>query len=147
MSRSKLKHEVNMRNAENVSLLSTCHFTKVGAVLVDPNGNRIISSGYNGSLPGQEHCEDINAEMNRDDHFKWSDENEVHAEINAILNAAKTNQSTQDTYLYTTIAPCKNCAKHIAMAGVKKVFFRNFYWRSPNVLYHNDIIEYERIYG
>lgn len=144
-TRERKKHRVNLKMAKDVSELSTCAFANVGAVLVKPDGNRIISTGYNGTLSGVPHCEDVNKNMSREEHKKWSSENEVHAELGAILNAAKNGQSTQGTYLYCTLAPCENCAKHLVAAGVKKVFFSEYYWRQGETLFHSNLIEYERI--
>lgn len=131
--RTKLKHTVNMEIAKAISKLSTCAFTSVGAVIVDPSNNRVISTGYNGSAPGAHHCNELiwaDTEESREEHKKYSDENEIHAEINAILNAAKNGAKTAGCILYTTVSPCKNCAKHLAAAGIKDVYYDKMYWRS-----------------
>lgn len=144
MLRQDLKHQVNMEIAASVAKLSTCQFTQVGSVLVEPKTNRIISTGYNGTIPGQPHC-DVRFFENRDEHKEWSDENEIHAETNSLLNAAKNGQTTEGSYLYTTIAPCSNCAKHLAAAGVKKVFFKEYYWRTGEKLFNTNSLEYQKL--
>ena len=141
--RIKLKNSVFMEIAESISKLSTCGFTKVGAILVNPNNGRIISTGYNGTLSGEWHCADRKFES-RDDHAKFADENEIHAEINAINNAAKNGQSSEGAYMYSTLAPCMQCAKNLAAAGISKVFFKEFYWRQGTRLYTHGV-EYEQL--
>lgn len=130
--REKLKHIVNMEIANSVSNLSTCKFTHVGAVIVDPSCNRIVATGYNGSTPGAVHCDMLEwetGEHGRAKHREWSDNNEIHAEMNAILNAAKNGAKTESCVLYTTVSPCWNCLKHVRAAGISKIFYKNKYWR------------------
>lgn len=145
MTREKLKNSVFMEIAVSISKLSTCNFTKVGAVLVNPKNGRIISTGYNGTLPGQIHCEDRpwgQTTHDREAHAAFADQHEIHAEINAINNAAKNGQSTEGAYLFSTLAPCMQCAKNVVAAGVEKVFFKDYYWRNGTKLFTNGI-EYE----
>lgn len=125
--RERLKHLVNIEIAEAVARLSTCKYLSVGAVLVEQKNNRIISTGYNGTSFGQKHCRDI--QMTREEHREWSERNEIHAELNLILNAAKNGISTNMTDLYSTVSPCWNCLKHIKNAGITRVFYRTKYWR------------------
>lgn len=91
---------------------------KVGAVLV--KNNRIISTGYNGTLEGLDNiCED--EEGNTKDSV-------VHAEENAIINAYKNGiTDLSDCELYVTLSPCANCCKLIYMSGITKVFYRDNY--------------------
>lgn len=126
MSRTELKHQINMKIAEARSELSTCQFTKVGAVIVDPN-NQIVSSGYNGTISGAKHCTEV--EMTRDEHVDFSNKYEVHAEVNAVSNAAKAGKSTDGCVAYVTLTPCWNCAKTLKSAGIDKVFYKTKYWR------------------
>lgn len=60
-------------------------------------------------------------------HKDWSVENELHAEQNCILWAAREGIATKDTTLYTIYSPCINCAKVIHMAGIKEVYYKNIY--------------------
>ena len=106
-------HERLMGLAAYVSGWSKDPSTKVGAVLADPDTNRIIGVGYNGLPRGIE-----------DDH-RLHDRQErlsiiVHAEVNAILNA---NGSTFGATLYTTHQPCPQCAAAIINAGVRRVVY------------------------
>ena len=117
-----------------VSEHSTCIRKKVGAVLV--KDNRVISMGYNGVLPNEEHCEDKfkDYEDNHDFytlHNKFSRSNEVHAEQNCIAYAAKHGIGTNGATLYVTTSPCNDCAKLIVASGIKKVVYLEFYDREP----------------
>lgn len=67
----------------------------------------------------------------------------VHAEMDAILNCARTNNSTQDAKLYVTTFPCHNCAKHIVAAGIKEVVFVEPYPKSKALDFHDDSISME----
>lgn len=87
--------------------------TKVGAVIIDPTNNHILSIGYNGLPFGMEDSEEI---WSSDIKHKYV----VHAEANAILNS---NCNLNGTYLYITMFPCNECAKLIAQKGIKKVFY------------------------
>jgi len=127
---------------------STCCRMHVGAVLV--KNSRVISIGFNGVPSGQEHCEEHFAKVYQekfasaypsfedfvkskdfyDIHGQWSTDNELHAEQNAILFAAKSGIATDGSSLYVTFSPCINCAKVIITAGIKKVYFKELYDRS-----------------
>ena len=114
----KNKHKLFINMAELVSGQSTCCRLSVGAVLV--KDNRVISIGFNGVPSGHKHCEEHFEEVCRsagtskeeyfksrefmDDHGKFSNENELHAEQNAILFAAKNGIATAGATLYITQA-------------------------------------------
>ena len=102
-----------LRIAEEVRLWSKDPGTKVGCVLV--NERRIISTGYNG-FP-QTISDDLDRYIDRD--FKLSIT--VHAEKNAILNAAKNGTKVQGSTLYVTFPPCSQCASAIIQAGVAQI--------------------------
>lgn len=113
------KHILNMTMAVLASYSSTCQRRKVGALLVLEG--RIISSGFNGSLPGETHCnpEECNANSPC---LKT-----VHAEQNIIAFCAKHGLSTNGATLYVTLSPCKECAKIILQAGIKEVLYYESY--------------------
>ncbi len=137
-----------LRIAEEVRLWSKDPGTKVGCVLV--NERRIISTGYNG-FP-QTISDDLERYIDRD--FKLSIT--VHAEKNAILNAAKNGTKVEGSTLYVTFPPCSQCASAVIQAGVAKVVcpdpataperWRNnfiaannlFYEAGVKVLYYSD---------
>ncbi len=102
-----------LRIAEEVRLWSKDPGTKVGCVLVDDR--RILSTGYNG-FP-QTISDDLDRYIDRD--FKLSIT--VHAEKNAILNAAKNGTKVQGSTLYVTFPPCSQCASAIIQAGVAQI--------------------------
>lgn len=116
-----------MKIAEARSELSTCQFSKVGAIIVNPENNQLISSGYNGTVPGAKHCHEFS--MTREEHLDFSNKFEIHAEVNAISAAAKNGVSTENCHAYTTLSPCWNCAKALKSAGISKIFYRTKYWR------------------
>lgn len=68
----------------------------------------------------------------------------VHAEMDAILNCARSNNSTQGATLYVTTFPCHNCAKHILAAGIKEVMFVEPYPKSKALEFHRDSIALEK---
>ena len=102
-----------LRIAEEVRLWSKDPGTKVGCVLV--NERRILSTGYNG-FP-QTISDDLDRYIDRE--YKLSVT--VHAEANAILNAAKNGTKVQGSTLYVTFPPCSQCASAIIQAGVAQI--------------------------
>ena len=99
------------------SQLSEAKRSKVGAILV--KDNTIIADGYNGNPTGFENeCEDEH------NNTKWY---VLHAEANAILKVARSTQSCEDATLYLTMSPCKDCAKLIVQAGIKRVLYTTEY--------------------
>ena len=113
--------EYFMELAEKLATRSTCDRAHVGAVIVNDD-NRIVSTGYNGSIPGNPHCDDIGHTL-REGHCIAT----VHAEINAILYCAKEGIALKNTTLYVTHFPCINCTKSIISSGIKTVFYKNDY--------------------
>jgi dCMP deaminase len=100
-----------------VSIKSKDPSTRVGAVLVNDQ-NAVVSIGFNG-FP-RELDDDKNLYLDREEKLKRI----VHAEENAILNAARLGLSTLNTTLYIPFLPCNVCARSIIQAGVKRVVFR-----------------------
>ena len=109
-----------MNIAQVVASRSTCPRKFVGSVIV--RDRTILSTGYNGSIRGMPHCEDVGCVI-EDGHCVAT----VHAEANAILQAAKNGVSVAGAELYTTASPCWPCFKLIANAGVSRVYFGEFY--------------------
>ena len=121
--------------AKETSTLSHCVRSKVGAVLVK-DGN-IISFGYNGTPSGMDNC------CERDD---VTLPHVIHAEVNAILKAAKTGNSVDGSTLYLTLSPCLDCSKLILQSGIKKVVYLNRYRNLEGVNFLKQFIEVEQ-YG
>jgi dCMP deaminase len=97
--------------AKTVSTRGTCPRLKVGAVIV--RNRNILSTGYNGSIRGSEHCVDNRCYL-VDNHCVRT----VHAETNAILQAAKNGTNIDGAFAYVTHSPCINCLKHLLNAGI-----------------------------
>jgi dCMP deaminase len=106
--------------AHQAATRATCPRKHVGAVIV--RDRTVLSTGYNGSIRGLPHCEDGGCIM-EDGHCITT----VHAEANAILQAAKNGVSVDGAELYTTASPCWNCFKLIANAGIRTIYFGEFY--------------------
>jgi dCMP deaminase len=103
--------------AKIISLKSKDKKRQVGAILVSEKDNRILSTGYNG-LPA-----------NIDDNIDWNNRELVHsmiihAEMNCILYA---NNKYENSILYSTLSPCKDCIKIIAAAKIKKIIYLEEY--------------------
>ena len=109
-----------MRIAVEVSGRSTCDRKHVGAVII--RDRNILSTGYNGSIAGLDHCDDV-GHMMEDGHCIAT----IHAEANAIIQAAKNGVNINGGFIYTTASPCWNCFKLIVNAGLKKISFGEFY--------------------
>lgn len=113
-----------MAQAHIISLRSTCTRLMVGAVIVKEN--RLIASGYNGSIADGTHCIDDGCYV-VDGHCVRT----VHAEANALLQCARFGVPTNDTILYVTHFPCLQCCKQIIQAGVKGVYYEADYRNHP----------------
>lgn len=114
-----------MNIAKEVATRSTCDRKNVGAVIV--RDKTILSTGYNGSIKGLPHCDEIGHEM-VDGHCVRT----THAEANAIVQAAKNGVGINKAEIYVTASPCYNCFKLIANAGIQTIFY--------DELYHNEHI-------
>jgi len=97
--------------------LSYCERKQVGALIV--KDRMIISDGYNGTPSGFENVCELDSGAT-----KWY---VLHAEANAILKVARSNQSTVGATLYQTLSPCKDCSKLIHQSGIQRVVFINKY--------------------
>ena len=117
-----------MNIAKEVATRSTCDRKYVGAVIV--REKTILSTGYNGSIKGLPHCDEAGHEM-VDDHCIRT----THAEANAIVQAAKNGVEINQSEIYVTASPCYNCFKLIANAGIKTIYYGEFY-REDRILKH-----------
>jgi len=118
----KLDH-VFMNIAYQFASLSNCVSHKVGAIAV--KDGRIVSTGYNGSLVGMMNCCELfpnyNKLTDRNLHHCWSNDHEIHAEMNVILYASKHGISLDGSTLYTTVHPCNQCLKNILHVGITTI--------------------------
>jgi dCMP deaminase len=109
-----------MSIAAQVATRSTCDRKHVGAVIV--KDKHILSTGYNGSISGMPHCDEV-GHMMENGHCVAT----IHAEANAILQAAKQGTAIDGADIYITASPCWNCFKLLANAGIKRIFYGEFY--------------------
>lgn len=109
-----------MSIAQAVASRSTCDRKNVGAVIV--RDRTILSTGYNGSVRGLPHCDDVGHIM-EDGHCIRT----IHAEANAIIQAAHNGVRVDKSSIYITASPCWNCFKMIANVGIIEVFYGEFY--------------------
>ena len=120
--------EYFMEMAHLVAKRSTCLRRHVGAVLV--KDKRVLSTGYNGSPKGTLHCEVkgcIREQMNVPSGTRHELCRGVHAEQNAIIQAAYFGVSVDGSTIYTTTYPCSMCAKILINAGIKEVVYSEGY--------------------
>jgi dCMP deaminase len=109
-----------MAIAKVVSSRSTCHRKFVGAVIM--RNKTILSTGYNGSIRGMPHCTEV-GHMMENGHCVAT----IHAEINAILQAARNGVMIEGATLYVTASPCWNCFKASVNAGIQRICYGEFY--------------------
>jgi dCMP deaminase len=109
-----------MKIAEQAAARSTCDRKFVGAVIV--RDRNILSTGYNGSIRGMPHCDDVGHQMEGGHCIAT-----VHAEANAIIQAAKHGTPIAGATIYVTASPCFNCFKLIANSGITEIVYKEFY--------------------
>ncbi len=109
-----------MAIARVVASRATCDRKHVGAVLV--RERTILSTGYNGSIRGLPHCDEV-GHMIENGHCVAT----IHAEANAILQAARNGVRIDGADIYTTASPCWPCFKLIANAGIGRIVYAEFY--------------------
>ena len=112
--------EYFMKIAETVASRATCDRKHVGAVI--ERGRTILATGYNGSIAGLEHCDEV-GHMMEDNHCVRT----IHAEANAVIQAARNGVRIEGASIYVTASPCWQCFKMIANAGIRRVVFGEFY--------------------
>ena len=117
-------NEYFMLMAKLASTRSTCLAFPVGAVIV--KNRQVLATGYNGSPSGTAHCTAQGfcyEGLSSCDASKSLPSRAVHAEANAIAQAAKHGIATDGATIYVTLEPCLACLKLIISAGIKKVFY------------------------
>jgi len=111
--------------AKEIASASKCVSKQVGAVIVK-NG-RILSTGYNGTPPGYANCSDYWDGKYTKDHHEWSKTYEIHAEMNAIIWAAREGISIDGATIYVTLEPCSDCSKNLIASGIKRIVYDKSY--------------------
>jgi len=132
----KNKHiDAFMQTAETFAQCSTAIRLKVGCVIV--KDDTIIGIGYNGMPSGWSNdCE--NYIQHSDDTVSLKTKPEVlHAETNAIAKVSRSTNSSDNSILFVTHAPCLDCAKLIYQSGIKSVYYRNQYRSNDGIEFLN----------
>lgn len=109
-----------MAIAREVATRSTCDRKHVGAVIV--RDKMILATGYNGSIRGLPHCDEV-GHLLEDGHCVRT----VHAEANALVQAARNGVRVEAADIYVTASPCFGCFKLVANAGICRIVFGEFY--------------------
>lgn len=110
--------------AETVSKRSTCDRLHVGCVIV--KDKHIVSTGYNGSIKGHDHCDDVGHLLNEENRCIRT----IHAEQNAIIFADR--DELDGATAYVTHEPCETCTKLLIQSGIKRIVFRHTYKNKNN---------------
>lgn len=131
-----------LRIADELAMRGTCSRLQVGAVITKET--RIVGTGYNGACSSEPHCVDVGCEL-ENDHCVRS----VHAEVNAIINAARLGNSTEGGTLYLTHASCFACAKLVLNSGIRRVLYQREYRKDNRVrdLFDRADVKYMRVYA
>jgi len=118
-----------MNIAKQVAEASTCR-VKVGCIILWKN--TIVGMGYNGSIHGDEHCEDVGCLFVDNPTHGKSCIRTIHAEMNAILKCEQRGDAKNPLSVYSTHQPCLICFKMLRQIGVYKICYENPYidgWR------------------
>jgi dCMP deaminase len=115
--------------AEHIATRSTCSRLKVGCVFT--KDSLILCTGYNGSLAGQDHCDDVGCLVHENHCIRA-----VHAENNAIAQAARHGVSLEHSWLFVNYLCCINCFKNVIAAGCSRVYYRHQYGTADMKYYY-----------
>jgi dCMP deaminase len=125
-------HQYFLTITRNVAERSTCTRAKVGAVIV--RDKNILATGYNGAPAGLPHCLDVGCLVYTSRTPSGEVEENcfrtIHAEINAIAQAAKNGASIRDADIYITHTPCIHCVKVLINTGIRRIFYERDYKRA-----------------
>lgn len=111
--------------AKAASKRSTCPRKAVGAVIV--RNNRILTTGYNGAIPGMPHCIEVGCDLIELADGSVNCHRIVHAEMNALMQAAQHGICIAGSDLYVNTYPCYTCFKHVASAKIVRIFYGDAY--------------------
>jgi len=132
-----------MTITRQVAERSTCQRAKVGAVIV--RDRNILATGYNGSPAGLPHCLEagclIYESRTPDGEIEQNCYRTIHAEINAITQAAKNGAAIRDADIYVTHTPCIHCLKVLINTGIRNIYFEKEYKRHTVA----DLLKYSTI--
>ncbi len=129
MSQRPTWHQYFLTITRQVAERSTCTRAKVGAVIV--RDRSIVATGYNGAPAGMPHCTDVGCLIYRSETPTGDVEENcfrtIHAEINAIAQAARNGSAIRDASVYITHSPCIHCLKTLVNTGIKHVYYEKPY--------------------
>ncbi len=132
-----------MTITRQVAERSTCLRAKVGAVIV--RDRNIMATGYNGSPAGLPHCSEVGCliyeSRTPDGEIETNCYRTIHAEINAITQAAKNGAPIRDADIYVTHTPCIHCMKVLINTGIRNIYFEKEYKRHTVA----DLLKYSKI--
>ena len=118
-----------MTITRQVAERSTCLRAKVGAVIV--RDRSILATGYNGAPAGMPHCLDVGCLLYEsrtpDGEVEQNCWRTIHAEINAIAQAARNGATIRDADIYVTHTPCIHCLKVLINTGIRRVYYGREY--------------------
>lgn len=109
-----------LQMAKQAATRATCDRKLVGAVIV--RDKSVLATGYNGSIRGLPHCDEVGHLM-----IGGHCARTVHAEVNAVAQAARNGTRVEGATIYVTAFPCLGCMKMIANAGIAKVVYDEIY--------------------
>ncbi|MBI2349323.1 MAG: dCMP deaminase family protein [Deltaproteobacteria bacterium] len=129
MSNRPSWHQYFMTITRQVAERSTCKRAKVGAVIV--RDKNILATGYNGAPAGMPHCIDVGCliyqSMTPNGDTEENCFRTIHAEMNAIAQAAKNGSTIKDASIYITHTPCIHCLKVLVNTGIKSIYYEKPY--------------------
>ncbi len=109
-----------MEFAKAASLRATCDRQHVGAVVVVDK--QVVATGYNGSVVGMPHCDDVGHDM-----LSGHCVRTIHAEMNALAQAARRGVAVGGAAIYTTASPCWDCFRVLVNAGIRQFVYAQAY--------------------
>ncbi len=122
-------HQYFLNITRQVAERSTCDRAHVGAVIV--RDRSILATGYNGAPAGLPHCTEVGCLIYRSRTPDGGEEENcyrtIHAEINAIAQAARNGVAIRDASIYITHSPCIHCLKTLVNTGIRQVYFEKPY--------------------
>jgi dCMP deaminase len=118
--------------ATELATASKCVSKHVGAVIV--KDGRILSTGYNGTPAGFINCNERWHNEYTQEHHEWSKTYEIHAEMNAIIWAAREGISIKGASIYVTLEPCSECSKNLIASGIKRIVYAKEYEYTHSVV-------------
>lgn len=121
---------IYLRMASELAAFSKCVSLHVACLLV--KDGRILSTGVNGTPAGWINCSEQFPQGKCPEHNQWSNAHEIHAELNAVIWAARTGIAIENATAYVTHSPCVQCAKNLIAAGIRRIVYAERYDRTED---------------